>query len=107
MRFLEGKLYEKRETANKKACLQLFINIDKTVRKIERLFDLEGEAYLSDSLSNNRGVVSKQPFLLKADEETSNLIQRAANDFNQLKFYVSSGKDFLFVKNMERVSTTV
>eukprot|EP01102_Stenamoeba_stenopodia_P000504 TRINITY_DN10491_c0_g1_i1.p1 TRINITY_DN10491_c0_g1~~TRINITY_DN10491_c0_g1_i1.p1 ORF type:complete len:777 (-),score=153.84 TRINITY_DN10491_c0_g1_i1:104-2434(-) len=94
--FLQNKLQEKRDIERKKATLQLFMNIDKTVRKIEKLLELEGDAYLFNQQRNDT-----KPFLLKADEETSNLIQRAANDFNQLKFYVSSGKDFLFVKNME------
>ncbi len=41
--------------------------------------------------------------MLVADEETSKLIQRVANEFNQLKFYVSKGSEYPFVKRMEHV----
>jgi hypothetical protein len=39
----------------------------------------------------------------RADEETSKLIQRVANEFNQLKFYVSKGSDYPFVQKMDKV----
>jgi hypothetical protein len=41
--------------------------------------------------------------ITRADEETSKLTQRVANEFNQLKFYVSKGSNYPFVQKMEKV----
>jgi hypothetical protein len=41
--------------------------------------------------------------LNRRDEESSNVIQRVANDFNQLKFYVSRGKHLPLVQSLSHV----
>jgi len=91
---LESKLKERREVETKKANLQLFINFSKSVSKIEKLLKdhSAGAEIYSDVLTKEN------------DEETGNLIERVANEFNQLKFYVSKGKNYPFVKNMMKVS---
>jgi hypothetical protein len=90
---VESKLKERREVLEKKATLQLCVNVASSIRKIEKLLDVD-----SLNFSAHTAVVTKY------DEETSNLIERVASEFNQLKYYVSKGKNLPFVKNMESVS---
>lgn len=82
---VENKLDEKRHAARKQAALQLMVNTSKTLAKIERL--LQG---------GEGGAV----VVLRADEESSNLIERVASDFNQLRFYVSKGKGVPFIEGL-------
>eukprot|EP01114_Cavostelium_apophysatum_P023937 TRINITY_DN9192_c0_g1_i1.p1 TRINITY_DN9192_c0_g1~~TRINITY_DN9192_c0_g1_i1.p1 ORF type:complete len:750 (+),score=180.22 TRINITY_DN9192_c0_g1_i1:104-2353(+) len=90
---IESKLKERREIFDKKACLELFINVAKSIAKIEKLLRMDDStgADHSDGLQ----------VLLRGDEQTSNLIERVASEFNYLNFYVSRGKTFPFVRNME------
>ena len=82
----------------KKATLQLFVNVSDSIKKIEKLLNIE----TTSTVTNNSTVTL---VLDKYTEESSNLIERIASEFNQLKFYVSKGKQLNFVKNMEPVNT--
>lgn len=87
---LEDKIAQRSELQQKKHYLTLFLDIHQIICKIEALLRV-GEA--------------NPVKFINSDEDTSNLIQRVANDFNQLKYYVSKTKEFPFVKNMaERIS---
>jgi hypothetical protein len=85
-------LQERHDLLQKKATLQLFVNVSESIKKIEKLLNIETTGSSSNTL-----------VLDKYTEESSNLIERIASEFNQLKFYVSKGKHLLFVKNMEPV----
>lgn len=91
-----NKLSRKRQLEEKRHCLTLFLDIHGIVCKIEALLRVGEENPVRFTTS---------------DEDTSNLIQRVANDFNQLKYYVSRTKDLPFVKNLgnriERIETTM
>eukprot|EP01103_Thecamoeba_quadrilineata_P014438 TRINITY_DN4313_c0_g1_i1.p1 TRINITY_DN4313_c0_g1~~TRINITY_DN4313_c0_g1_i1.p1 ORF type:complete len:797 (+),score=180.98 TRINITY_DN4313_c0_g1_i1:25-2415(+) len=87
--FLREKLNEKRELAKKKACLQLFLNVNETLQKIENL---------QLHQSSQSSIEEENEAVGNTHEATSNLIQRAANDFNQLLFYVSKTSEFPFTK---------
>merc|ERR1712137_100640 len=93
---VKEKMARKRQLEEKRQCLTLFLDVYQTICKIEALLRV-GEA---------------DPIQFSAsDEDTSNLIQRVANDFNQLKYYVSRTKDFPFVQNLgsriDRIETTM
>lgn len=93
---LEEKIAQKSELQQKKHYLTLFLDIHQIICKIEALLRV--------------GEVNPVQFQ-NSDEDTSNLIQRVANDFNQLKYYVSKTKQFPFVKNLadriSRIETTM
>lgn len=93
---LKGKLKEKREILEIKNALQLCINVSDSIQKIEKLLHL-------DSFLSEQKPLIQPTILLKDDEETSNLIERVASEFNQLQFYVSRGKGYSFVKQMNKV----
>jgi len=96
MNEVRDKMARKRQLEEKRQCLTLFLDVYQTICKIEALLRV-GEA---------------DPIQFRAsDEDTSNLIQRVANDFNQLKYYVSRTKQFPFVQNLsgriDRIETTM
>lgn len=82
---MEGRLEEKRAVTRKKETLQLFVNTAKTLAKIEKLLHI-GDA--------------EEKLVLRADEETSNLIERVASDFNQVRFYASKGTGLPFFEQI-------
>lgn len=94
---VENKLDEKRHAARKQAALQLMVNTSKTLAKIERLLHLQGAG-------GAEGGGAVEAVVLRADEESSNLIERVASDFNQLRFYVAKGRGLPFV---ERVTARI
>ena len=117
---LEDKLTIRKELQQKRNYLVLFLNIHKTVCKIESLLQVKkspmqedgenedineenGEANEEINKKNSNKIEKKEKNNLfeESNEDTSNLIQRVANDFNQLKYYVSKTKQFPFVKNIQ------
>jgi len=75
--------------------LLLFRNISHSVAKIERLLHIHS--------SGKQDMNS----LMQANESTSKLIKRVANEFNQLKFYVSQGETWPFVQHMSKRITFI
>ena len=95
---------EQSDLLQKKGTLQLFVSISTSIKKIEKLLQIESEA--TTVKYNSTGTIkidknSVTKVLTQYNEETSNLIERVASEFNQLKYNVSKGKHLLFVKNME------
>src|SRR5690606_9564673 len=89
----QSKLNERANIQNKKQCLQAFVSIHESVSKIEALLQIPvDESHKSEKIA---------AILFRADEETSKLIQRVANECNQLKFYVSKWSSYPFVRKME------
>ena len=83
----EAKLEQKKELKEKKKLLQLFAAIHQIICKIESLLFVSGEEHAQTVQINS--------------EESSNLIQRVANDFNQLKYYVSCCAQQPFTVSMQ------
>jgi len=97
IRRIENKLLERRDLFDKRATLELFINVSISISKIEKLLLIPG----SNEEQKKHGTDQSVSIILKGDEGSSNLIERVASEFNHLKYYVTKGKNFPFVKNME------
>ncbi|OUM61614.1 hypothetical protein PIROE2DRAFT_12353 [Piromyces sp. E2] len=81
---LETKLNKRSELREKKACLQLYININNSIKKIEELLKTVTE------LENN------QTMLLDCKK-----IERIAIEYNQLQYFVDKGKGLKFISNID------
>ncbi|PRP86900.1 component of oligomeric golgi complex 2-like [Planoprotostelium fungivorum] len=87
----EFKMDERRQVLEKKSILELCIEVSRSMRQIERLMRGTGE--------DNEEAFS---VMLSTDTETSsNLIERVASEFNQLKYHATKGKHLPFVKKQE------
>lgn len=85
--YVKTKLSERREAAEKRRTLELMVDSWQCLCKIEALLeeqDLDNLLIPSDS-----------------ESETGNILQRVANDFNRLNYFVSKGRHLPFVKNLE------
>ncbi|KAL6064293.1 Conserved oligomeric Golgi complex subunit 2 [Balamuthia mandrillaris] len=125
----DHKLAQRQHLLQRKERLELFVNIFEAISKIERLLHIsEGEmeerpsAPLLPTSSSAVTAATTQPptalakttktseggssaiaaILLNADEETSKLVQRVANEFNQLKFYLSNASHYPFVQGLSK-----
>ncbi|CAG8513317.1 6870_t:CDS:10 [Ambispora gerdemannii] len=89
---LEQKLAHRASIREKKACLQLFINIYESVRKVEALLLINSDNSVSLSSSSS------------GDDESANSakqIERVAIEYNQMQYLVNKGKGLPFVENID------
>eukprot|EP01117_Protostelium_nocturnum_P016788 TRINITY_DN6713_c0_g2_i1.p1 TRINITY_DN6713_c0_g2~~TRINITY_DN6713_c0_g2_i1.p1 ORF type:complete len:764 (+),score=261.09 TRINITY_DN6713_c0_g2_i1:76-2367(+) len=94
----ESKMKEKRNVQSKKSVLILCLEVARSIAQIERL--MRGK----EGGENREEGEKEEAFGLALsgdDEQSSSLIERVATEFNQLKYYVSKGKDLPFVKKQE------
>ncbi|RIB06550.1 oligomeric golgi complex component, COG2-domain-containing protein [Gigaspora rosea] len=85
---LENQLSHRASIREKKASLQLLINIHESVRKVENLLFISSES-ASSLLSKDDSVNSAKQ------------IERVAIEYNQMQYLVSKGKDLPFVANID------
>ncbi|CAG8519748.1 4747_t:CDS:10 [Ambispora leptoticha] len=77
---LEQKLAHRASIREKKACLQLFINIYESVRKVEALLLINSDNSVANSVKQ---------------------IERVAIEYNQMQYLVNKGKGLPFVANID------
>ncbi|CAG8780059.1 42701_t:CDS:2 [Gigaspora margarita] len=85
---LENQLSHRASIREKKASLQLLINIHESVRKVENLLLISSESASSLLSKDDSGNSAKQ-------------IERVAIEYNQMQYLVSKGKDLPFVANID------
>ncbi|CAG8507539.1 9713_t:CDS:10 [Paraglomus brasilianum] len=85
---LESKLALRASIREKKAALQLLINIHESVRKVEVLLLINSENGSSLLSDNGSGGNAKQ-------------IERVAVEFNQMQYLVNRGQGLAFVENID------
>jgi len=83
----------------RKRTMVMLVETHKTIKKIEKLLLIDEEVVAKDEDALAQLVAE---VFATRHEESSNLIQRVANDFNQLKFYVSRTRECPFVQGLER-----
>ncbi|KAK9722810.1 hypothetical protein K7432_002390 [Basidiobolus ranarum] len=98
-RSLEERLNYRSSIREKKACLQLILNLAQSVEKIEYLLkeeQLEENTLLQAASAEN-------PISLATTTATtiSKFMERIAMEYNQIRYYVKKGKDLPFVAQME------
>eukprot|EP01135_Chromosphaera_perkinsii_P001284 Nk52_evm11s164 gene=Nk52_evmTU11s164 len=111
---LESNLNVRSEIREKKQCLQLFLNISLSVRKIESLLNIQSEDNLhekseeevlkGDQTLKDRNEAARKRYSSLSGEssvDSTQLIERVASEFNQLQYYVFSGKDYPFVQKIQ------
>ncbi|CAG8671900.1 10692_t:CDS:10, partial [Funneliformis caledonium] len=84
---LENQLAYRASIREKKASLQLLINIHESVRKVENLLLISSESGSSLISKDDSGNNAKQ-------------IERVAIEYNQMQYLVNKGKDLPFVENI-------
>eukprot|EP01091_Cochliopodium_minus_P003167 TRINITY_DN13002_c0_g1_i1.p1 TRINITY_DN13002_c0_g1~~TRINITY_DN13002_c0_g1_i1.p1 ORF type:complete len:284 (-),score=86.15 TRINITY_DN13002_c0_g1_i1:55-906(-) len=105
----ESLLEERRYVVKKKETLELFVNFNESLNKIEKLLDIDSE---KQNLQNINKQSKTNIFARMINGEQSNknnsidfqgasLIERVSSEFNQLKFYLSKGKNLPFVMKMQ------
>ncbi|CAG8499793.1 2025_t:CDS:10 [Diversispora eburnea] len=82
---LENQLFHRTSIREKKAALQLLINIHESVRKVENLLLISSESTSTHS----------------PDESNVKQIERVAIEYNQMQYLVSKGKGLPFVENID------
>jgi len=87
---LETKLNKRSELREKKACLQLYININNSIKKIEELLKTVTE------LESERAAIDNKTMLLDCKK-----IERIAVEYNQLQYFVDKGKGLKFISNID------
>ncbi|KAF9949592.1 Conserved oligomeric Golgi complex subunit 2, partial [Mortierella alpina] len=85
---LEQKLGHRAEIREKKACLQLLLNISESVAKVEGLLQISGGSDASAGLREGSESVSKR-------------LERVAIEYNQMQYLVSKGANLPFVTNID------
>lgn len=93
---LQNKLEEQRSLQEKRNILLLFVNISDSITKIERLLQITSLETPSLAI-----------LTFSSNEESSNLIERVATEFNQLRYYVEKGKNLHFVIKQENRIRTI
>eukprot|EP00741_Cyanophora_paradoxa_P012665 tig00020614_g12236.t1 len=115
MRALQGKLDERKELAEQRSYLQLFINIATVVQHIEerlRSDEWEGSgggrpAGIDDTGFDVDGRELDETGIIvpegSANRElaASRLIERVANEYNRLDFYLKRAKDLPFARSLD------
>ncbi|ORX77586.1 COG complex component [Anaeromyces robustus] len=87
---LETKLNKRSELREKKACLQLYININNSIKKIEELLKTVTD------IENERASMDNQTMLMDCKK-----IERIAVEYNQLHYFVEKGKKLKFITNID------
>lgn len=87
---LETKLNKRSELREKKACLQLYININNSIKKIEELLKTVTD------IENEKASMSNQMMLIDCKK-----IERIAIEYNQLHYFVEKGKGLKFITNID------
>jgi len=87
---LETKLNKRSELREKKACLQLYININNSIKKIEELLKTVTE------LENEKAAIDNKTMLRDCKK-----IERIAVEYNQLQYFVEKGKGLKFISNID------
>ncbi|KAG9321674.1 hypothetical protein KVV02_004078 [Mortierella alpina] len=87
---LEQKLGHRAEIREKKACLQLLLNISESVAKVEGLLQISGGSDSSVGLREGSESIS-----------VSKRLERVAIEYNQMQYLVSKGANLPFVTNMD------
>ncbi|RIA87792.1 oligomeric golgi complex component, COG2-domain-containing protein [Glomus cerebriforme] len=85
---LENQLVHRTSIREKKASLQLLINIHESVRKVENLLLISSDTSSSLVSKDDSGNNAKQ-------------IERVAIEYNQMQYLVNKGKDLPFVENID------
>ncbi|CAG8741901.1 13519_t:CDS:2, partial [Acaulospora morrowiae] len=85
---LESQLSHRASIREKKAALQLLINIHESVRKVENLLLISGDNASATASGDKSGSNVKQ-------------IERVAIEYNQMQYLVNRGKDLPFVENID------
>ncbi|CAB4405568.1 unnamed protein product [Rhizophagus irregularis] len=85
---LENQLAHRTSIREKKASLQLLINIHESVRKVESLLLISSETSSSLVSKDDSGNNAKQ-------------IERVAIEYNQMQYLVNKGKGLPFVENID------
>nr|CAG8494184.1 9220_t:CDS:10 [Entrophospora candida] len=86
---LENQLAHRASIREKKASLQLLINIHESVRKVEKLLLISSE-------ENSSSITSKVD-----SDSNAKQIERVAIEYNQMQYLVSKGKGLPFVENID------
>jgi len=106
---LESKLSERKDLLEKKNILFLFISVSQSISRIEKLLHIEQmdpyEQHSKVSPPIQNEVLSSLNECRGA--EIINLIERVANEFNQLKFFVSKGCHLPFISKQEKRITFI
>ncbi|CAO3569691.1 unnamed protein product [Mortierella alpina] len=87
---LEQKLGHRAEIREKKACLQLLLNISESVSKVEGLLQISGGS--ASSAGSREGSESIS---------VSKRLERVAIEYNQMQYLVSKGANLPFVTNID------
>jgi len=87
---LEAKLNKRSELREKKACLQLYININNSIKKIEELLKTVTD------IENEKASIDNQTMLIDCKK-----IERIAVEYNQLHYFVEKGKGLKFISNID------
>ena len=99
---IESLLEERKFVVKKKETLELFINFNDSLNKIEKLLEIDSDNKTNEN-KNNINIFAK---MIKGEHQNKNnntiefqgasLIERVSSEFNQLKFYLSKGNFFFF-----------
>eukprot|EP00123_Amoebidium_parasiticum_P021472 comp6800_c0_seq1/m.2543 comp6800_c0_seq1/g.2543 ORF comp6800_c0_seq1/g.2543 comp6800_c0_seq1/m.2543 type:complete len:755 (-) comp6800_c0_seq1:317-2581(-) len=98
MQALDAKLGERSLIREKKAFLQMFLNITDSVHKIEKLLKIgphTGDTTVTrtDSAKDTNSITN---------DEGMQVVERVASEFNTLQFYVSQCRDLAYVKQSNK-----
>lgn len=102
---LEVKLKERRELFDKRSTLSLFISVSNSISKIENLLSILQQQRANkdgENTEDSKTIISNKT-KEREEEESSNIIERIASEFNQLKYFVSRISTFPFASNIEPV----
>ena len=107
---IESLLEERKLVVKKKETLELFVSVNQSISKIEKLLELDPEK--SEIQPENSKASNKLFHLFSQDQRNSiqtgaSLVERVSNEFNQLRYFVSKGRNFPFVVNMQKRITAV
>ncbi|ORX91112.1 COG complex component [Basidiobolus meristosporus CBS 931.73] len=91
---LEEKLNYRSSIREKKASLQLILNLAHSVEKIEYLLKEE-------QLEEDSALQAENPQSTSTATTISKFMERIAMEYNQIRYYVKKGKDLPFVAQME------
>ncbi|KAK3806415.1 MAG: oligomeric golgi complex component, COG2-domain-containing protein [Benniella sp.] len=87
---LEQKLQYRAEIREKKASLQLLLNISESVGKVEALLQISGSSDASAGLRDGNESIS-----------VAKRLERVAIEYNQMQYLVSKGANLPFVTNID------
>ncbi|RUS17090.1 oligomeric golgi complex component, COG2-domain-containing protein [Endogone sp. FLAS-F59071] len=95
---LESKLAHRASIREKKACLQLLLNIHDSVSKVEDLLQINGNGAGVEANGGTGNIMVEGGV---KDESVGKRIERVAIEYNQMQYLVTRGRDLPFVANID------